>query len=77
MGISVCNEPKRNNVKLDKESQKQLKKDLSHLKKNLRRNRSYSSTKPLKTFKYSINFSLNPSFLKCSLGEGVSIGIKP
>ena len=33
MGISVCNEPKRNNVKLDKERQKQLKKDLAHFKK--------------------------------------------
>ena len=33
MGISVCNEPKRNNVNLDKESQKQLKKDLAHFKK--------------------------------------------
>ena len=76
MGISVCNEQKRNNVKLDKERQKQLKKDLANFKKNLRTSRPYSSTKPLKTFKYSINFSLNPSFLKCSLGEGVSIGIK-
>ena len=34
MGISVCNEPKRNNVKLDKERQKQLKKDLAYFKKN-------------------------------------------
>jgi|TARA_Y100000992_G_scaffold831_1_gene495 hypothetical protein len=33
MGISVCNEPKRNNVKLDKERQKQLKKDLAYFKK--------------------------------------------
>ena len=33
MGISVCNEPKRNNVKLDKERQKQLKKDLSYFEK--------------------------------------------
>ena len=33
MGISVCNEPKKNNVKLDKERQKQLKKDLAHFKK--------------------------------------------
>ena len=33
MGISVCSEPKRNNVKLDKERQKQLKKDLAHFKK--------------------------------------------
>lgn len=33
MGISVCNEPKRNNVKLDKERQKQLKKDLDYFKK--------------------------------------------
>ena len=33
MGISVCNEPKRNNVKLDKEWQKQLKKDLAYFKK--------------------------------------------
>ena len=33
MGISVCNEPKRNNVNLDKESQKQLKKYLAHFKK--------------------------------------------
>jgi len=33
MGISVCNEPKRNNVKLDKERQKQLKKDLTHFEK--------------------------------------------
>ena len=32
MGISVCNEPKRNNVKLDKERQKQLKKDLAYFK---------------------------------------------
>ena len=33
MGISVCNDPKRNNAKLDKERQKQLKKDLAHFKK--------------------------------------------
>ena len=33
MGISVCNEQKRNNVKLDKEMYKQLKKDLAHFKK--------------------------------------------
>ena len=33
MGISVCNEPKRNNAKLDKKRQKQLKKDLAHFKK--------------------------------------------
>ena len=33
MGISVCNEPKRNNIKLDKDKQKQLKKDLAHFKK--------------------------------------------
>jgi len=33
IGISICNEPKRNNVKLDKEMQKQLKKDLAHFKK--------------------------------------------
>ena len=33
MGISACNEPKRNNAKLDKEIQKQLKKDLAHFKK--------------------------------------------
>ena len=34
MGISVCNDPKRNNAKLDKDRQKQLKKDLAHFKKN-------------------------------------------
>ena len=33
MGISVCNEQKRNNVKLDKERLKQLKKDLAYFKK--------------------------------------------
>ena len=33
MGISVCNEQKRNNVKLDKDRQKQLKRDLAHFKK--------------------------------------------
>ena len=33
MGISVCNEPKINNSKLDKERRKQLKKDLAHFKK--------------------------------------------
>ena len=33
MGISVCNEPKRNKVKLDKERHKQLKKDLAYFKK--------------------------------------------
>ena len=31
MGISVCNEPKRNNVKLDKERQKTIKKRFSLL----------------------------------------------
>ena len=38
MGISVCNESKRNNVKLDKERQKQLKKDLAHFKKKSKNN---------------------------------------
>ena len=38
MGISVCNEPKRNNVKLDKERQKQLKKELVHFKKKSKKN---------------------------------------
>tara|TARA_S200000501_G_scaffold277620_1_gene261449 strand:+ start:83 stop:199 length:117 start_codon:yes stop_codon:yes gene_type:complete len=33
MGISVCNDPKRNNATLDKDKQKQLKKDLAHFKK--------------------------------------------
>ena len=33
MGISVCNDPKRNNAKLYKDRQKQLKKDLAHFKK--------------------------------------------
>ncbi len=33
MGISVCNEQKRNNFKLDKDRQKQLKRDLAHFKK--------------------------------------------
>ena len=33
MGISVCNDQKRNNTKLDKDRQKQLKKDLTHFKK--------------------------------------------
>ena len=33
MGISVCNEPKKNNAKLNKDRQKQLKKDLAHFKK--------------------------------------------
>ena len=36
MGISVCNEPKRKNSKLNKEMQKQLKKDLAHFKKKSR-----------------------------------------
>ena len=35
MGISVCNEQKRNNVKLDKDRQKQLIKDLAHFKKKI------------------------------------------
>ena len=38
MGISVCNEPKRNNVKLAKERQKQLKKDLAQFKKKSKNN---------------------------------------
>ena len=33
MGISVCNESKKNNAKLNKDRQKQLKKDLAHFKK--------------------------------------------
>jgi hypothetical protein len=33
MGISVCNDLKRNNAKLNKDRQKQLKKDLAHFKK--------------------------------------------
>ena len=33
IGISVCNDQKRNNVKIDKDRQKQLKRDLAHFKK--------------------------------------------
>ena len=33
MGISVCNDTKKNSAKLNKERQKQLKKDLAHFNK--------------------------------------------
>tara|TARA_B100000941_G_scaffold166144_1_gene118255 strand:- start:482 stop:610 length:129 start_codon:yes stop_codon:yes gene_type:complete len=40
MGISVCNETSGNEIKLDKKRQKQLRKDLSHFKKKIKKNNS-------------------------------------
>ncbi len=37
MGISVCNETNSNETKLDKKRQQQLRKDLTHFKKNLKK----------------------------------------
>jgi|TARA_A100001388_G_scaffold109519_1_gene80396 hypothetical protein len=36
LGISVCNDTKEKKIKLDKEREKQLKKDLAHFKKKLK-----------------------------------------
>ena len=36
MGISVCNDSKGKKIKLDKEREKQLKKDLTYYKKKLK-----------------------------------------
>ena len=36
MGISVCNDSKGKKIKLDKEREKQLKKDLAYYKKKLK-----------------------------------------
>ena len=37
MGISVCSETKGNEIKLDKKRQQQLRKDLTHFKKKIKK----------------------------------------